>query len=120
VLDCLNGYLLLVDAVIQNKVDGAWNFGPDVNQSKTVADVANIAGEVWGVEKRWERNLGNHPHEAAILMLDSSKARKELGWSDKLTFDENIQWTINWYKNVHNGSKPIDEMIRDIEEFDSK
>jgi CDP-glucose 4,6-dehydratase len=120
VLDCLNGYLLLVDAVIQNKVDGAWNFGPDVNQSKTVADVANIAGEVWGVEKRWESDLGNHPHEAAILMLDSSKARKELGWSDKLTFDENIQWTINWYKNVHNGRKPMDEMIRDIEEFDSK
>ncbi len=56
VLDCLNGYLTLVDAVVENKADGAWNFGPDENQSKTVADVANIAAEVWGVKKSWEND----------------------------------------------------------------
>ena len=120
VLDCLNGYLLLVDAVIQNKADGAWNFGPVDYQSKTVAEVANIAGAVWSAEKSWERDLEYHPHEAAVLMLNSSKARTELGWSDKLTFEESVQWTINWYKNVHNGSNPVDEMLRNVKEFDSR
>ena len=120
VLDCLNGYLRLVDAVIQKNADGAWNFGPDEKQSKTVADVANIAGAVWGVEKSWENDLGNHPHEATMLMLNSNKARADLGWSDKLSFEESVKWTINWYKNVNEGNNPLDETLKNIREFESK
>jgi CDP-glucose 4,6-dehydratase len=120
VLDCLNGYLMLVDAVIQNKADGAWNFGADENQSKTVADVANIAGAVWGVEKNWENDLGNHPHEASMLMLNSNKARTKLDWSNKLTFEESVKWTINWYKNVNAGIDPLEETLKNIREFESK
>jgi len=120
VLDCLNGYLTLVDELIQNNVDGAWNFGPDENQSKTVADVANIAGAVWGAEKSWESDLGNHPHEASMLMLNSNKARTELGWTDKLMFEESVQWTTNWYKNVNDGSDPLEETLKNITSFEAK
>ena len=120
VLDCLNGYLMLVDAVIQNEAGGAWNFGPDENQSKTVADVANIAGAVWGAEKNWENDLGNHPHETSMLILNSNKARAELGWSDKLNFKESVEWTIKWYKNVNAGSDPLVETLKNIREFESK
>jgi len=120
VLDCLNGYLMLVDAVIQSKADGAWNFGPDENQSKTVANVADIAGAVWGAEKSWESDLENHPHEAAILMLNSNKARTKLGWYDKLTFEESVEWTTNWYKNVNAGRNPLEETLKNIREFESK
>ena len=120
VLDCLNGYLMLVDAVILNGADGAWNFGPDESQSKTVADVANIAGAVWGVEKSWECDLGDHPHEASTLMLDSKKARAELNWSDRLSFEKSVEWTIDWHKNVHKGSEPLAEMKKNIHDFDSR
>jgi len=120
VLDCLNGYLMLVDALIKNNTDGAWNFGPDEEQSKTVADVANIAGTIWGVEKSWDNDLGNHPHEASMLMLNSNKARTDLGWSDKLSFEESVKWTINWYKNVNEGSNPLEETLKNIREFESK
>jgi CDP-glucose 4,6-dehydratase len=120
VLDCLNGYLTLVDAVIENKADGAWNFGPDENQSKTVADVANIAAKVWGVEKSWENDLGNHPHEASMLILDSNKARTNLGWSDKLSFEESVEWTTNWYKNVNSGKDPLEETLKNIKDFESR
>jgi CDP-glucose 4,6-dehydratase len=120
VLDCLNGYLTLVDALIDDNADGAWNFGPDENQSKTVADVADIAGGVWGVEKNWENDLGNHPHEASLLMLNSNKARTELGWSDKLSFEESVKWTIDWYKNVHNGNDPLEETLKNIKSFEAK
>jgi CDP-glucose 4,6-dehydratase len=120
VLDCLNGYLTLVDAVIENKADGAWNFGPDENQSKTVADVANIAAKVWGVEKSWEHDSGNHPHEASVLILNSSKARTNLGWSDKLSFEETVEWTTNWYKNVNSGKDPLEETLKNIKDFESR
>lgn len=120
VLDCLNGYLILIDKVLDGSADGAWNFGPDQNQTKTVADVANIAGAVWGAEKSWENDLGTHPHEAPVLILDSNKARTKLGWSDKLNFQESVEWTINWYKNVNNGNDPLEETLKNIREFDSK
>jgi CDP-glucose 4,6-dehydratase len=120
VLDCLNGYLVLVDAVIEKKVDGAWNFGPDENHSKTVADVANIAAAVWGVEKSWENDLGQHPHEASMLVLNSNKARTELGWSNKLSFEETVEWTTNWYKNVDSGMDPLEETLKNIRNFESR
>ncbi len=120
VLDCLSGYLLLVDALIDKNAEGAWNFGPDENQYKTVADVAGIAGRVWGVEKSWENDLGNHPHEASLLMLNSNKARTELGWSDKLSFEESVNWTIDWYKKVHNGDDPLEETLKNIKSFQAK
>jgi CDP-glucose 4,6-dehydratase len=120
VLDCLNGYLMLVDSLVKEEASGEWNFGPDESQSKTVANVAEIAGFIWGVEKNWENDLGDHPHESPILKLNSNKARTELGWSDKLTFEESIAWTINWYKNVFEGSNPLEETLKNIRAFESK
>lgn len=120
VLDCLNGYLMLVDSIIQNKTEGAWNFGPTQNQSKSVADVANLAGALWGLEKKWESDLGDHPHEDSLLILDSNKAREKLGWSDKLNFEESITWTIDWYKNVYDGLDPVKEILKNIQDFESR
>lgn len=120
VLDCLDGYLQLIDAIISRNARGAWNFGPPENQIKTVADVSNIAGGIWGVEKKWELDNISHPHEANLLVLNSDKARKELGWSDKLSFEESIEWTISWYKNVHEGRNALEETLRNIRDFESK
>jgi CDP-glucose 4,6-dehydratase len=120
VLDCLNGYLMLVDDVIQNNRDGAWNFGPIESQSKSVADVANIAGSLWGVERNWELDSGEHPHEASVLTLNSGKARSILGWTDKLSFGESVGWTTSWYKNVFTGSDPLEETLKNIGEFESR
>jgi CDP-glucose 4,6-dehydratase len=120
VLDCLNGYLMLVDAMIQNKVGGSWNFGPDKNQFKTVADVADIAGKVWGVERYWERDSGNQPYEAPMLVLNSDKAKSELGWSYKLSFEESVEWGVNWYRRTYSGSDPLQETLKNIREFESR
>jgi CDP-glucose 4,6-dehydratase len=82
VLDCLNGYLLLIDAIIKGTGSGEWNFGPKDNEINTVADVAEIAGSIWGLETKWEQDEGLHPHEANLLLLNSEKARTKLEWKD--------------------------------------
>jgi CDP-glucose 4,6-dehydratase len=120
VLDCLNGYLTLVESLIEGKATGAWNFGPDESQLKTVADVADIAGSLWGAEKSWENDAGDHPHEASLLVLNSNKARTELGWSERLIFQESVEWTTNWYKNVSNGGNPLEETLKNIRAFELK
>ena len=120
VLDCLNGYLVLVDALVKGNGKGAWNFGPSESQAKTVADVSNMAGTIWGAQKNWEQDSISHPHEADLLLLNSDKARSELGWRDKLNFVESVEWTVNWYKSVHNGNKPLDETLKNIRNFESR
>lgn len=120
VLDCLNGYLLLVDKILETKVNGAWNFGPTDLQSKSVADVAEIAGDAWGITTKWQQDFSPHPNEASQLLLNSNKARKELGWSDKLNFEESIRWTIDWYKNVYEGLDPVKAILKNIWEFESR
>ena len=118
VLDCINGYLVLVDAVISGDFKGAWNFGPEENVRKSVAEVTDIAGAIWGSGKNWKLNEGIHPQETNLLVLNSDKAKAELGWSNELKFEETIEWTINWYKNVYNGKDPLEETLKNIENFE--
>ena len=120
VLDCLNGYLLLIDGVLDGTATGEWNFGPDEKEIKTVANVAEIAGSIWGMEKKWELDEGAHPHEASLLTLNSEKARTKLGWTDKLDFKDSVTWTTSWYLNVSQGGDPLEETLRNIQEFESR
>ena len=101
VLDCLNGYLVLVNAQLSRGLMGEWNFGPSLEQKHSVAELVTTFASDWGVVERqaWKSDGSEHPHEAGYLLLDSTKARKELGWIDKLGFAESISWTVNWYKN---------------------
>jgi CDP-glucose 4,6-dehydratase len=118
VLDCLNGYLLLVNQLMDGNAEGAWNFGPEEEQVKSVSEVANLAGSLWGVERCWQNDLGIHPYEASLLMLNSNKAKMRLGWRNKLSFEDTVGWTINWYKNVLNGSDPYEESCKNIVAFE--
>jgi len=120
VLDCLNGYLILLDAILVGNGQGAWNFGPNESQVRTVADVSEIAGSIWGVKDKWVQDSAVHPYEANLLLLNSSKARTELGWRDKLNFEESVKWTMNWYKNVHEGKNPLEETLKNIRDFESR
>ncbi|MGO9098782.1 MAG: hypothetical protein ACLP9Y_04815 [Mycobacterium sp.] len=48
VLDCLNGYLTLVDALLSGSGLGEWNFGPGRDSFVEVGRVATLAAELWG------------------------------------------------------------------------
>ena len=106
VFDCLNGYLALVNAQLSTGVGGEWNFGPDLAQKHSVAELVAAFARGWGVlgSQSWKSDGAEHPHEAGYLLLDSTKARKELSWIDKLGFEETINWTVDWYKNSENHS----------------
>jgi len=101
IFDCLNGYLALVNAQLSTGVGGEWNFGPDLAQKHSVTELVATFARGWGIlsSQPWKSDVTEHPHEAGYLLLDSTKARKELGWIDKLGFEESVNWTVDWYKN---------------------
>ena len=117
VLDCLNGYLKLVDALIAGGGSGVWNIGPEQSEIRTVSEVADIAANVWGTAKKWELDLNSNLYEEKTLLLNSNKAIKYLTWRNKLDFEEAVTWTINWYRNIYNGSNAREETLSNIRKF---
>ncbi len=101
VLEPLSGYLRLGQRLLEGTdAIGAWNFGPDASANLRVREL------VEGVRQRWpgievETELAGQPHETAILELDSSKARGELGWQPVWDAPTTIARTVDWYRAWH-------------------
>jgi len=100
VLEPLAGYLILAQGLYEygTKFSGGWNFGPDVDGLKTVRWIVDFMTATWGMQARWKIDENLHPHEAGLLLLDSSKARKQLGWRSMWTLEQTLSRTIAWYK----------------------
>jgi CDP-glucose 4,6-dehydratase len=103
VLDCLYGYLLLGERLLNEEVkfSDSWNFAPYTHDSKTVAEVAGISKSIWEKINIETQISDKTPHEASILRLDNSKALSELGWVPKWNTELAIEKTIIWYKNYY-------------------
>lgn len=100
VLDCLSGYLLLGKNLLEGKREhaSAWNFGPDISYNKKVHEMLLAFKEIIPDINYNTLSPSDQLHEAQLLHLDSSKARKNLSWSSILSFDETIENTAAWYK----------------------
>lgn len=104
VLDPLAGYLLLAERLFTDgaKFSGAWNFGPPKSEARTVRWVADNACSLWSPKARWKRVRDrSRRHEAKLLSLDAAKARRQLGWRPRLSIENALQWTVEWYERYH-------------------
>lgn len=99
VLEPLGGYLLLGGLLHDDpvKYSGAYNFGPNPADHLTVKELAEMAIGVWGGGDWKDTSDDNQVHEANLLKLDISKAKKILNWQPKLHAAAAIEWTIQWY-----------------------
>jgi CDP-glucose 4,6-dehydratase len=100
VLEPINGYLLLA-GLLSEHVPGfskPYNFGPEADDHLTVKQLAETAIKIWGKGNWKDVSNSNAPHEAELLKLDISRAKKELQWQPKLNAKAAIEWTIDWYK----------------------
>jgi len=99
VLEPLGGYLELARRLCADAsaYSGSWNFGPSPASIQTVESVVTRLAKHWQGSLNWAIDGGSHPHEAGRLLLDSSKAAHDLGWRARLTFEETIGITADWY-----------------------
>jgi CDP-glucose 4,6-dehydratase len=103
VLEPLRGYLRLAEELWEHgsKCAGAWNFGPNDEDSRAVSWIADHLTSLWGETARWETDMDQHPHEATHLKLDCSKAKSLLRWSPKLDLATTLEWIVKWYRAYH-------------------
>lgn len=98
------GYLTLVERLAgDERFVGGWNFGPDAASEVPVRTVIERVIALWGDGARWTADAGPHPHEAANLGLDCTKARSELGWTLRLDLAQRLRLTVDRYKAVREG-----------------
>ena len=57
-----------------------------------------------GVHPEWEIDPPPHPHEAAYLKLDCSRARALLHWQPAFRLADALDRIVEWYEQWHAGS----------------
>lgn len=118
VLDCVQGYLELCDALLRGELAGeAFNFGPAADSLVRVGSVATAVASLWGTDSLVEVDARPSPHEAALLALDSTKARLMLGWRARLPIAEALAWTVSWEKQVLAGDDAQAVTLAQIRQF---
>lgn len=100
VLDALHGYLLAAERAFAGEgLPGAFNFGPDRSDARSVRWLADAMAARWGAGAAWTAACEAHPREDSQLALDSARARSVLGWRPLLDPETAVTWTADWYKS---------------------
>lgn len=99
VLSPLSGYLLLAQTLCESPDTArAWNFGPGPGDARPVEWLVRRFSELWPGGVPWSVDAGPHPHEARLLSLDSSAARRQLGWEPVIGLEDGLAATVEWYR----------------------
>jgi len=106
VLESLSGYLLLGQKLLDGhkEMGGEWNFGPDQEGNISVLEVLTQLKKKWP-ELGWHVTNEAQPHEANLLYLDSSKAKKQLGWQPVWGIEETLGMTADWYRSYYESNE---------------
>lgn len=99
VLESLSGYLLLGQNLLEGRKDfaQAWNFGPEPEGNRKVADVLDQLAAYWP-NVRWHTTIQPQPHEATLLYLDSSKSHNLMKWQPVWQLEQALAATADWYR----------------------
>lgn len=105
VLEPVSGYLTLCETLFDQGGDAAeaWNFGPSEDDAQPVSWIMDRLTGLYG-GPGWVRDGENHPHEAGLLKLDSSKARQRLGWRARWRLDQALAETVAWHQAWREGN----------------
>lgn len=118
VLECLSGYLLLGQRLLEGRAEfaDAWNFGPMSEGNRTVAEVLTALQRFWP-ELAWNITAEMQPHEANLLYLDCAKASSRLHWAPVWTLEEAIEMTADWYRafQTTGSARTIEQLGRYLE-----
>ena len=119
VLDPLFGYIKLAEKLLKNgrEYADAFNFGPENDEVVPVKDVLIHLNKSLENKIKIKKSGGKHPHEAGLLLLDSSKAKRKLNWSGKLKIAEAVKFTADWYSAFYAKQKMDEFTLEQIKQY---
>ncbi|MEI9963409.1 MAG: CDP-glucose 4,6-dehydratase [Caulobacteraceae bacterium] len=107
VLDCVAGYLVYAETLAQDPAaPRAVNFGPAEGAPVTVGALADTALKAFGVDRPWRHTPDPASVEARHLSIDTTLARRALGFSSRLDGGQAVAMTMDWYRDQARGADP--------------
>ncbi|MBW3558984.1 MAG: CDP-glucose 4,6-dehydratase [Proteobacteria bacterium] len=125
VLEPLSGYLALAARMAEDaSLHGEpFNFGPRAEETVNVLKLLGDLAQVWGFEAPSESYevTGNVPfHEAGLLRLNIDKALLMLRWAPTLFYEECVDFTGSWYRDVvRDGRAASEATTEQVRAFES-
>jgi CDP-glucose 4,6-dehydratase len=125
VMEPLAGYLTVGARLLgpdAETASGAWNFGPDNDATLPVGQICRNFARAWG-EGAPRFAFGSNPdapHEAGLLRLDSTKARLRLGWRPRLSIDDALRLSADWYRAHAAGADMRALTLAQISEYEAR
>ena len=87
-----------IDLILKKgKIGETYNVGTEVE--KSIEDITEIILRSLNKDESMKEYVEDRPGHDRRYLLDSSKIKKELGWTLKISFEEGIKETIEWYRN---------------------
>ncbi len=118
VLNPLHGYLSLAEVAWADAAHAtAYNFGPEPDDARPVSWVVERLLGHWNDDVTVIADRGPHPHEAGLLMLDSSRARQRLGWRPTWDLAAGLDATAAWYRAYRDGEPVRDVSLQQLGSF---
>jgi len=121
VLDSLGGYLSLAEKLWKNpRLSGAYNFGPESSERKTVRELVQQARGFSRQRKVVWGSSTIRPAEARVLALNNSKAKKRLGFYPAWEFRTAVARTFGWYARQARGGDARRLCLEDIQAYEKQ
>lgn len=129
VLEPLGGYLRLAAGLLAGEpdLDEGWNFGPDPDSTIDVATLTDLVGGTWASDGKARGGAASAPRfvlarqtasrESATLRLDTAKARSRLDWQPRLSIEEAVRMTCEWYREQAAGTDMRAVTLAQIDAF---
>jgi CDP-glucose 4,6-dehydratase len=119
VMEPVIGYMTLAEKMnTEVEFAEAWNFGPELQDCLSVEEVVNQILQSWDTHPGWK--FTGDPkglHEANVLKLDCSKAKVKLGWKPRMSLQESLNMTSDWYQAYFSQKDMKDVTLKQIHAF---
>lgn len=119
VLDCLDGYIEIINRTPSRTMSDIWNVGPIEDTQVSVRSICVKTSDYFGNSTIFTEVM--NPNDSLIenqyLQLNSTKIQRELGWKPRLNTSLAIEWTLYWYQSLLRGESPSKITFNQIKKY---
>jgi CDP-glucose 4,6-dehydratase len=119
VLDCLDGYITIINGNPSTTWSDIWNVGPIEDDKVSVRSICEKTSDYFGNPTIFTEvvNTDHTLVENQYLQLNSTKIQHELGWKPRLNTSLAIEWTLYWYQSLLRGESPSKITFNQIKNY---
>jgi CDP-glucose 4,6-dehydratase len=118
VLEPLHGYMLLAEKLYTENVkwNGAWNFGPRLEDAASVMQLIAIFRAQFRGPFPQVSVISSLSHETNLLQLNIDKSMKKLNWQPHWSLEKTVQKILDWY--LADPKQSYDLCLKQIEDYE--